>query len=123
MLTMVTACVLMGRVLLDFGQAASPSVGGRMDFLLYSSLRISLFTCSTLRTPCRRKVDFSPVKGAQEVRISMSFQAQLQEAVEERQGLHNCTFYSFLVKHVNSVLLAPFSEGSHRGPTRVSCFS
>lgn len=44
LLTIVTAYVLTGKALLDFVQAAFPSVGGRRDFLLHSSLRISLFT-------------------------------------------------------------------------------
>lgn len=87
-----------------------------MDFL-------PCLPCPTLRTVYKWKVDFSPIKGAQEVRISMLFQARLQEAVEERQGLRDCTLYSFLEKHANCKLLAPFSEGSHRGPTRLSCFS
>lgn len=94
-----------------------------MDFLLHSSLRTSLFTLFHAPHSVQRKVDFSAVKGAQEVRESMLFQVRLQEAVKERQGLCNCTFRSSLIKHANSVLLAPFSEGSHRGPMRLSCFS
>lgn len=76
-----------------------------MDFLFHSSLRISPFTCSTLHTAYRRQVDFSLVKGAQEVRISRSFQAQLREAGEERQGLCNCTFYKTRKLHAISPIL------------------